>query len=222
MRQEGKTRQDLGKPKLMEKIWEWKERYHGNINMALRRMGGSLDWTREAFTTNPTFAAAVTEKFCTLHEEGFIYRSNKLVNEYTAVNTSLSNLKVDSKELEGRTMLEAPGYEKIFEFGVITYFQYEVEGSKEKIEVAATRPETMLGDTGVAVNPKDERYTHNVGKFVTPPFIKRRLPSFTDDYVDVSFGSAAVKMTPAHDHNDFETGKRHGLDLVTFLTMTLP
>ena len=217
MRQEGKTRQDLGRAKLVEKIWQWKEKYHANINTVLKRMGGSFDWTREAFTMNPTFTAAVTETFCTLHEEGFIYRSNKLVNWCTALNTSLSNLEVDNKELEGRTMLEVPGYQKKIEFGVITYFQYEVEGSDEKLEVATTRPETMLGDTGIAVNPKDERYTHLVGKYVTHPFVKRRLPIFTDDYVDVSFGSGAVKMTPAHDHNDFEIGKRHGLDFINIL-----
>ena len=214
MRQEGKTRQDLGRAKLVDKIWEWKEKYHGNINMVLKRMGGSFDWTREAFTMNPNFTAAVTETFCTLHEQGFIYRSNKLVNWCTALNTSLSNLEVDNKELEGRTMLDVPGYQKKIEFGVITYFQYEVEGSNEKVEVATTRPETMLGDTGIAVNPKDERYAHLVGKYVTHPFVKRRLPIFTDDYVDVNFGSGAVKMTPAHDHNDFEIGKRHGLDFV--------
>ena len=217
MRQEGKTRQDLGRPKLVEKIWEWKEKYHGNINSALRRMGSSFDWTREAFTMNPNFVTAVNETFCTLHEEGLIYRSNKLVNWCTALNTSLSNLEVDNKELEGRTMLDVPGYEKKIEFGVITYFQYEVEGSNEKVEVATTRPETMLGDTGIAVNPKDERYTHLVGKYVTHPFVKRRLPIFTDDYVDVNFGSGAVKMTPAHDHNDFDIGKRHGLDFVNIL-----
>ena len=214
MRQEGKTRQDLGRAELVKRIWEWKEKYHGNINLALKRMGGSLDWTREAFTMNPNFTAAVTETFCKLHEEGFIYRSNKLVNWCTALNTSLSNLEVDNKELEGRTMLEVPGYGKKIEFGVITYFQYEVEGSNEKLEVATTRPETMLGDTGIAVNPKDERYAHLVGKYVTHPFVNRRLPIFTDDYVDVNFGSGAVKMTPAHDNNDFEIGKRHSLDFV--------
>ena len=217
MRQEGKTRQDLGRAKLIERIREWKEKYHGNINMVLKRMGGSFDWTREAFTMNSTFTTAVMETFCTLHEEGFIYRSNKLVNWCTALNTSLSNLEVDNKELEGRTMLEVPGYEKKIEFGVITYFQYEVEGSDEKVEVATTRPETMLGDTGIAVNPKDERYAHLVGKYVAHPFVKRRLPIFTDDYVDVNFGSGAVKMTPAHDPNDFDIGKRHGLDFVNIL-----
>ena len=217
MRQEGKTRQDLGRPELVKRIWEWKEKYHGNINMVLKRMGGSFDWTREAFTMNPNFTAAVTETFCTLHEEGLIYRSNKLVNWCTALNTSLSNLEVDNKELEGRTMLEVPGYGKKIEFGVITYFQYEVEGSNEKVEVATTRPETMLGDTGIAVNPTDERYAHLVGKHVTHPFVNRRLPIFTDAYVDVNFGSGAVKMTPAHDHNDFEIGKRHSLDFVNIL-----
>ena len=140
MKLEGKTRHDLGRPKLMERIWEWKEKYHGNINVALKRMGCSLDWSREAFTMNPNFVKAVTETFCTLHEEGFIYRANKLVNWCTALNTSLSNLEVDNIELSGRTMLDVPGYSKKIEFGVLTYFQYEVEDSNEKVKVATTRP----------------------------------------------------------------------------------
>lgn len=217
MRHEGKTRHDLGRPALIEKIWEWKEKYHKDINMALKRMGGSFDWTREAFTMNPNFTAAVTETFCSLHEEGLIYRSNRLVNWCTALNTSLSNLEVDSKELEGKTLLDVPGYEKKIEFGVLTHFQYEIEGSGEKIEVATTRPETMLGDTGIAVNPSDERYKHLIGRYATHPFVKRRMPIFTDDYVDVNFGTGAVKMTPAHDPNDFEIGKRHGLEFINIL-----
>lgn len=165
-REEGQTRHDLGRPKLTEKIWQWKDKYHANINNAQRRMGGSFDWTREAFTMNPTFVTAVTETFCTLHEEGLIYRSNRLVNWCTALNTSLSNLEVDNKELDGRTLLDVPGYDKKVEFGVLTYFQYEVEGSKsnEKIEVATTRPETILGHTGIAVHPDDNRYSHLVGR----------------------------------------------------------
>ena len=112
MRKEGKTRHDLGRTALVEKIWEWKDTYQKNINMALKRMGGSFDWTREAFTMNPTFSAAVTETFCKLHEEGLIYRSNRLVNWCTALSTTLSNLEVDSKVLEGRTLLDVPGYDK--------------------------------------------------------------------------------------------------------------
>ena len=185
--------------------------------MALRRMGSSLNWTREAFTINSTFVAAVTETFCTLHEDGFIYRSNKLVNWYTALNTSLSNLEVDSEELERRIMLDVPGYERKIEFDVITYFQYEVEGSNDKVEVATTRPETMLGGTGIAVNPKDERYTHLIGKYVTHLFVKRRLPIFTNNYVDVNFGLGAVKLPPAHNYNDFGINKRYNLDFVNIL-----
>lgn len=217
MRQEGKSRHDLGRAKLVEKIWEWKEKYISNITMALKRMGGSFDWTREAFTMDPNLTAAVTETFCTLHEEGYIYRSKRLVNWCTALNTSLANLEVDSIELKGRTMLDVPGYEKKIEFGVITYFQYEIEGSNEKIEVATTRPETILGDTGIAVHPKDERYTHLVGKYAKHPFTERRLPIFGDDYVDIHFGSGVIKITPAHDHNDFDIGKKHSLDFINIL-----
>lgn len=218
MRTEGKTRHDLGRKETVDRIWQWKDIYHKNINNALKRMGGSLDWTREAFTMNPTFTAAVTETFCILHEEGLIYRSNRLVNWCTALNTTLSNLEVDNVELEGKKLLDVPGYDKKVEFGVLTHFQYEIEGTIERIEVATTRPETMLGDTGIAVNSKDERYKHLVGKFATHPFIEcRRLPIFTDDYVDMEFGTGCVKMTPAHDPNDFEIGKRHGLDFINIL-----
>lgn len=218
MRTEGKTRHDLGRKETVDRIWQWKDKYHKNINNALKRMGGSLDWTREAFTMNPTFTAAVTETFCTLHEEGLIYRSNRLVNWCTALNTSLSNLEVDNVELDGKKLLDVPGYDKKVEFGVLTHFQYAIEGTDEKIEVATTRPETMLGDTGVAVNPKDERYKHLVGKFAIHPFIHdRRLPIFTDDYVDMEFGTGCVKMTPAHDPNDFDIGKRHGLEFINIL-----
>jgi len=218
MRTEGKTRHDLGRKETVERIWLWKDKYHKSINNALKRMGGSFDWTREAFTMNPTFTVAVTETFCKLHEEGLIYRSNRLVNWCTALNTSLSNLEVDNIELEGKKLLDVPGYDKKVEFGVLTHFQYEIEGTKEKIEVATTRPETMLGDTGIAVNPKDERYKHLIGKFAIHPFINdRRLPIFTDDYVDMAFGTGAVKMTPAHDPNDFEIGRRHGLKFINIL-----
>lgn len=201
----------------MEKIWEWKEKYISNITMALKRIGGSFDSTREAFTMDPNLTAAVTETFWTLREEGYIYRSKRLVNWCTALNTSLSNLEVDSIELKGRTMLDVPGYEKKIEFGVITYFKYEIERSNEKIEVATTRPETILGDTGIAVHPKDERYTHLVRKYAKHPFTERRLPIFGDDYVDIHFGSGVVKITPAHDHNDFDIGKKHSLDFINIL-----
>ena len=180
-------------------------------------MGGSFDWTREAFTMDGNLSAAVTETFVRLHDEGIIYRANRLVNWCTKLNTAISNLEVDNKELEGRTLLDVPGYERKVEFGVIVHFQYEIDGTYEKIEVATTRPETMLGDTGIAVNPKDERYKHLIGKKARHPFIDRLMPIFADDYVDPEFGTGAVKITPAHDPNDFAIGTRHGLDFINIL-----
>ncbi|EHL01997.1 putative Valyl-tRNA synthetase, mitochondrial [Glarea lozoyensis 74030] len=218
-RREQKTRHDLGRPKFVETVWEWKEEYHTKINTVLRRMGGSFDWTREAFTMNKDFAAAVTETFVRLHEEGIIYRANRLVNWCTKLNTSLSNLEVSNKELTGRTLLDVPGYEKKVEFGVIVHFKYAIEGTDEHIEVATTRIETMLGDTGVAVHPEDDRYKHLVGKNAVHPFIEGRLmPIVADTYVEKDFGTGAVKITPAHDPNDFDLGKRHNLKFINILT----
>ncbi|KAL9607708.1 MAG: hypothetical protein Q9167_007400 [Letrouitia subvulpina] len=202
------TRHDLGRSKFTELVWSWKAEYHEKINRIQRRMGGSMDWSIEAFTMNDSFTAAVRETFCRLHEEGFIYRCDRLVNWCTALNTSLSNLEVDSRELKGRTLLDVPGYDKKIEFGVLTYFKYPVEGSSETIEVATTRPETMLGDTAVAVHPQDERFRHFIGKNVVHPFIPGRLlPIIADEYVDRDFGTGAVKLTPAHDPNDYTLGK---------------
>jgi valyl-tRNA synthetase len=218
-RRQQKTRHDLGRSKFVETVWEWKNEYHTKINTVLRRMGGSFDWTREAFTMNDNFSAAVTETFVTLHEEGIIYRANRLVNWCTKLNTSLSNLEVVNKELSGRTLLDVPGYDKKVEFGVIVHFKYEIEGTDETIEVATTRVETMLGDTGVAVHPDDERYKHLVGKNAIHPFIPGRLmPIVADDYVEKDFGTGAVKITPAHDPNDFALGTRHKLEFINILT----
>jgi len=219
MRKEGKTRHDLGRSKFIDTIWEWKEDYHTRINNAQRKMGGSTDWTREAFTMDKNLSAAVTETFVSLHEEGIIYRANRLVNWCTKLNTALSNLEVVNKELTGRTLLDVPGYERKVEFGIIVHFKYKIEGSEETIEVATTRPETMLGDTGVAVHPQDERYKHLVGKNAVHPFIEGRLmPIVADDYVDKDFGTGAVKITPAHDPNDFALGQRHNLEFINILT----
>ncbi len=192
-------------------------RYHTKINNAHKRMGESYDWTREAFTMDANLTAAVTETFVQLHDEGIIYRANRLVNWCTKLNTALSNLEVVNKELEGRTLLDVPGYDRKVEFGVLTHFQYELDGSDEKIEVATTRPETMLGDTGIAVNPKDERYKKFVGRKARHPFVDRLLPIVADGYVDPEFGTGAVKLTPAHDPNDFNLGTRHNLDFVNIL-----
>ena len=217
-KKEGKTRHDLGRTKMVDLIWAWKKEYHSNITGVLRRMGASVDWSREAFTMDPGFSAAVTETFCTLHEQGLIYRSNRLVNWCTHLRTSLSNLEVDNIPIEKRTKLDVPGYDRKIEFGVLTHFQYEIEDSSERLEVATTRPETMLGDTGIAVNPKDERYKHLIGKAAKHPFVERRLPIIADDYVDMEFGTGAVKMTPAHDPNDFKIGRKHNLDFINILT----
>ena len=167
---------------------------------------------------DPNLSAAVAETFVKLHEEGIIYRANRLVNWCTKLNTALSNLEVVNKELEGRTLLDVPGYERKVEFGVLTYFKYPIDGSGDTIEIATTRPETMLGDTGIAVNPKDERYGHLIGKSAKHPFLDRLLPIFADDYVDPEFGTGAVKITPAHDFNDAQLGQKHGLPFINILT----
>ena len=216
-RREKKTRYDLGRPKFTETVWDWKKEYHEKINNVLKRMGGSFDWTREAFTMDPNLSAAVTETFVRMHEEGYIYRSNRLVNWCVKLNTALSNLEVDNKDLEGRTLLDVPGYDRKVEFGVLVHFKYPVDGSEDTIEVATTRPETMLGDTGVAVHPQDKRYQHLVGKKVRHPFVDRLLPIFGDEYVDPEFGTGAVKITPAHDPNDFNLGTQHKLDFINIL-----
>ncbi|KAL8947813.1 MAG: hypothetical protein Q9222_005940 [Ikaeria aurantiellina] len=216
-RRRKQTRHDLGRKKMVDLIWDWKEEYHQKINSVLKRMGGSFDWTREAFTMDKNLSAAVTETFVQLHEEGIIYRANRLVNWCTKLNTALSNLEVDNKDLEGRTLLDVPGYERKVEFGVLTHFRYQIEGSMERIEVATTRPETMLGDTAIAVNPKDARYQHLIGKHAIHPFVDRQLPIIADDYVDPEFGTGAVKITPAHDPNDFAIGQRHNLRFINIL-----
>lgn len=160
---------------------------------------------------------AVTESFVTMHEEGLIYRSNRLVNWCVQLNTALSTLEVDNKELTGRTVLSVPGYERKVEFGVLTHFKYAIEGSDQFIEIATTRPETMLGDSGVAVHPNDERYKHLVGKKAKHPFVDRLMPIVADEYVDPAFGTGAVKLTPAHDANDFNLGKKHNLEFINIL-----
>ncbi|KAH8675652.1 tRNA synthetases class I-domain-containing protein [Xylariales sp. PMI_506] len=216
---EGKTRHDLGRKDFIDLVWKWKDDYHGRINNALRKMGGSVDWDREAFTMDPNLSAAVAETFVQLHEEGIIYRANRLVNWSSELTTALSNLEVINKDVPGRTLIEVPGYKSKIEFGIIVHFKYPIEGTDETIEVATTRPETMLGDTGIAVHPEDPRYKHLVGKNAVHPFIEGRLmPIVADDYVDKEFGTGAVKITPAHDPNDFALGQRHNLKFINILT----
>lgn len=214
-RKEKKTRHDVGREALLKLIWDWKDLYHKNITSQLKRLGGSMDWTREAFTMDENLSRAVRETFIQLHDEGIIYRANRLVNWCTALSTSLSNLEVDNIELPGRTLLSVPGYDKKIEFGVLTHFKYEMQGSDKTIEVATTRPETMLGDTGIAVHPEDARYKDLVGKKAKHPFIENRsLLIIASEDVDIGFGTGAVKITPAHDPNDFARGKKHNLEFI--------
>ncbi|KAF2132681.1 valyl-tRNA synthetase-like protein [Dothidotthia symphoricarpi CBS 119687] len=216
-RREKKTRYDLGRPAFLQRTMEWKEEYHQHLTHTLNRMGGSFDWTREAFTMDENCSNAVTEAFVKMHEDGLIYRSNRLVNWCTQLNTALSTLEVDNKELTGRTVLSVPGYERKVEFGVLVHFKYPIEGTDDFVEVATTRVETMLGDSGIAVHPNDERYKHLVGKNAKHPFIDRLLPIVADEYVDPEFGTGAVKLTPAHDPNDFNLGKKHNLAFINVL-----
>lgn len=212
------TRHDLGREKFTDLVWEWKEEYHLRIKDQLKRLGASYDWDREAFTLDETRSKAVVETFVSLHDDGTIYRANRLVNWCTALNTTLSNLEVENKEIEGRTLLNVPGYDEPVEFGVLTHFAYPVENSDEKLIVATTRPETLFGDTGIAVHPDDKRYAHLHGKFVIHPFLDRKIPIVTDsETVDMEFGTGAVKITPAHDANDYATGKRNNLEFINIM-----
>ncbi|PTB34909.1 hypothetical protein M441DRAFT_32403 [Trichoderma asperellum CBS 433.97] len=215
----GKSRrQDFSREEFVQLCQDWKEDYQQNINNAARRLGISPDWSREAFTMSPQLSKAVTETFVKLHEDGLIYRANKLVHWSCRLSTALSTLEVDQKEIEGTTKLDVPGYDRKIEFGTLTYFKYQIEGSDQTIEVATTRPETMLGDTGIAVHPQDDRYTSFVGKTAIHPIIPgRKLRIIADEYVEREFGTGAVKLTPAHDYNDFNLGKKHGLSFINIL-----
>ena len=236
---EGKTRHDYGREAFLEKVWAWKDeyvlinppvfsvcdvpmipyRYQERITRQMRCLGGSFDWSRVAFTMNEPLSKAVVETFCTLHERGVIRRANRLVNWCVRLNTTLSNLELDKIECSGKKWVSVPGYDKPVLFGVITSFAYPIEGSDEKIIVATTRPETMLGDTAVAVHSNDSRYKHLHGKFVKHPFIPdRKIPIVCDDIiVDMEFGTGAVKITPAHDPNDYAVGERHNLEFINIM-----
>jgi valyl-tRNA synthetase len=196
-----------------------KNRYHAAIKAQLKRLGGSLDWSQEAFSMSPVLSRAVEETFIRFHEEGLIYRSTRLVHWCCQLNTALSNEEADYEEIKGRTFKKVPGYDEAVEFGVLTSFAYEIEGSDEKIIIATTRPETMLGDTGIAVHPDDPQYQHLIGKVVVHPFIEgRKLPIVVDaTLVDIEFGTGAVKLTPVHDENDYEAGTQHNLEFINIL-----
>ena len=223
MKEKGIKKQDLGREKFVEEVWKWKEEYGNRITMQIRRLGSSVDWSREAFTMDEQLSRAVKEAFVRMYDDGLIYRASRLVNWSTALRTCISDIEVDYEELTDRTLRAVPGHDpaKKYEFGVITSFAYKVEDSDEEIVVATTRLETMLGDTAVAVHPKDPRYAHLHDKKLVHPFSGRRIPIVLDDVlVDMNFGTGAVKITPAHDPNDFACGRRHGLPEINIFTDT--
>lgn len=214
-REEQRTRHDIGRQKFIEKVWEWKYEKGDRIYTQLRKLGGSFDWDRACFTMDPKLCRAVTEAFIRLHDEDIIYRSSRLVNWSCSLKSAISDIEVDKIELTCRTLLSIPGYKDKVEFGILVFFAYEIEDSADKIIVATTRIETMLGDTAIAVHPSDARYTQHIGKYVLHPFCNRKIPIIADEFVDMEFGSGAVKITPAHDPNDYEIGKRHNLPFIT-------
>ncbi|WAX70432.1 valine--tRNA ligase [Gallibacterium anatis] len=207
--EEGKTRHDYGREAFIEKIWDWKAYSGGTISQQMRRLGNSIDWERERFTMDDGLSDAVKEVFVRLHEEGLIYRGKRLVNWDPKLHTAISDLEVENKESKGS----------------LWHFRYPLANGektadgKDYLVVATTRPETMLGDTAVAVHPEDERYQSLIGKTVILPLANREIPIIADDYVDREFGTGVVKITPAHDFNDYEVGKRHQLPMVNVMTL---
>ncbi|KAJ1738520.1 valine--tRNA ligase [Coemansia sp. RSA 1821] len=219
-KEQGKTRHDFGREALVNMVWDWKQEYGHIILNQMRRLGTSFDWSRERFTLDKIMTRATYEAFVRLFDDGIIFRSNRLVNWCHHLNTSLSNVEVEDVQLAGRTLMSVPGYpaDEKFEFGVLVHFAYQIEDSDERIVVATTRIETMLGDTAIAVHPDDTRYKHLHGKFARHPFVGRRIPIITDaEFVDMEYGTGAVKVTPAHDFNDYAVGQRHNLEFINLL-----
>lgn len=200
---EDKTRHDLGRDKFIDRIWDWKEESGNNITRQLRRLGSSLDWSRDRFTMDEDLSKSVKHVFVELHKEGLIYRGKRLVNWDPVLHTAVSDLEVLSEE----------------ESGHLWHFKYPLTDGSGHLVVATTRPETMLGDTAVAVHPEDERYQDLIGKTITLPLVGREIPIIADDYVDREFGTGCVKITPAHDFNDAEMGQRHNLEKINILTI---
>ena len=195
---EGLTRYDLGREKFLERVWDWKNKYGDRIVEQQKVLGASCDWDRSAFTMDETRAKSVRETFCELYEKGLIYKGNRIINWCPKCRTALSDAEVEYKDMPGS----------------FWHIRYPIENSDEEFIIATTRPETMLGDTGVAVHPDDERYKHLVGKNAILPLVGRKLPIVADDYVELGFGTGAVKMTPCHDPNDYEVGLRHNLEQI--------
>ncbi len=205
LREEGTNRYELGREKFLERVWDWKEKFGSRIMFQLRSLGSSLDWDRERFTMDEGCSRAVREVFVSLYEQGLIYQGTRITNWCPSCNTAISDIEVEHETEQGH----------------LWHIRYEVEGEPGKyVEIATTRPETMFGDTGVAVHPDDERYKDLVGKTLILPIVGRRIPLFADEYVDKEFGTGAVKVTPAHDPNDFEMGQRHHLEEIKVIGNT--
>ncbi|XP_023954553.1 valine--tRNA ligase [Bicyclus anynana] len=211
-------RHNLGRENFNREVWKWKELHGNTICEQLRILGSSLDWSRELFTMDPSHTYAVNSAFINLFQKGLIYRKKALVNWCNALNSTVSDIEVDNLHINGPTELMLPGYDKPLTFGQIYDFAYKVHGSNEEIVVSTTMPETMLGDTAVAVHPEDNRYKHLRGKTVLHPFRRIGIPIIFDEFVDMTFGTGAVKITPAHSKVDFEVGKRHNLPLLQILS----
>jgi valyl-tRNA synthetase len=201
LKAEGKTRYDVGREEFLKRAWNWKAESGDTIINQLKRLGVSADWTRERFTLDEGLSQAVLEAFVRLHQDGLIYRGQYLVNWCPASQSAVSDIETEKKETNGS----------------LWYFRYPLSDGSGSVEVATTRPETMLGDTAVAVNPKDERYKHLIGKTLTLPIVGRQIPIVGDEFVEADFGTGCVKVTPAHDPNDFAIGKRHNLPLINIM-----
>ncbi|HQO69788.1 MAG TPA: valine--tRNA ligase, partial [Clostridia bacterium] len=198
MRKEGIDKHDIGREEFLKRAWAWREKYGTRIVEQLKKMGSSCDWSRERFTMDEGLSKAVVKAFINLYEKGLIYRGEKIINWCPVCGTSISNAEVEYEEKEG----------------ALWYIKYPIENEDEFVTVATTRPETMIGDTAVAVNPDDDRYKHLVGKNVILPLVNKKIPVIADEYVEKDFGTGVVKITPAHDPNDFEVGLRHNLPII--------
>ncbi len=201
LKQEGTSKEELGREEFLKRAWAWKEEYGGRIVSQLKKLGSSCDWERERFTMDEGCSKAVEEVFCKMHRKGLIYKGSRIINWCPVCETSISDAEVEYEEQAGH----------------FWHIKYPVVGTDEFLEFATTRPETMLGDTAVAVHPDDERYAHLVGKTVRVPFVNREIPVVADSYVEKDFGTGVVKITPAHDPNDFEVGKRHNLPEINIM-----
>ena len=202
-KEEGKSRYDIGREEFLKRVWAWKEQYGNRIEKQVRRLGSSCDWSRKRFTMDDTCARAVREVFVTLYEKGLIYQGQRITNWCPHCHTALSDIEVDHSDVQGH----------------LWYIKYPVVGEDDYIMIATTRPETIMGDTAVAVNPADDRMKKYIGKKVVVPLVDREVEVIADDYVDIGFGTGAVKITPAHDPNDFEMGQRHNLESIMIMNL---